>query len=66
MEEAGRATAYSGGIDMRTRTATKWFGAVVAALTLTMVTSVAPADAAARVPGGHTLAKKADSGWDVP
>ena len=51
---------------MRTRTATKWFGAVVAALTLTMVTTVAPADAAAKAPGSTTIAKKSDSGWDVP
>ncbi len=51
---------------MRTRTATKWFGAVVAALTLTMVTSVAPAEAAAKSGGDRTFVQKRDTGWDVP
>jgi hypothetical protein len=50
---------------MRTRTATKWFGAVVAALTLTMVTSVAPADAATSSTD-RVSAQKRDTGWDVP
>lgn len=49
---------------MITPTAKKWFGAVVAAVALTMVTSVSPAHAAAQSDSGKqiTLAKK-DSGW---
>ena len=50
---------------MITPTAKKWFGAVVAAVALTMVTSVSPAHAS----GSHATAGKTvtmckkDSGW---
>ncbi len=47
--------------------ARKWFGAVVAALTLTMVTSVAPAASAAPKDGSITdTVRKKDSGWGPP
>ena len=49
---------------MRSRTARKWFGAVVAALTLTMVTSVAPASAAPN--GDRVQVQRKDTGWDIP
>ncbi|MDX6324954.1 MAG: hypothetical protein QOK15_1308 [Nocardioidaceae bacterium] len=49
---------------MSTSPAKKWFGAVVAALTLTMVASVAPASAA---PHCDTIkAQRSDSGWGPP
>ncbi len=51
---------------MSTRNVTKWFGAVVAALTLTMVTSVAPASAAAAGSGDRVQVTRADSGWGAP
>ncbi len=51
---------------MSTRTATKWFGAVVAALTLTMVTSVAPASAASTGSGDRMVQDRRDTGWDIP
>ncbi len=50
---------------MSTSPAKKWFGAIVAALTLTMVASVAPASAAT---SDNTLLMqtKRDSGWGPP
>jgi hypothetical protein len=48
---------------MRTRKATKWLGAVVAALTLSMVTSVSPASAAPSAGGDRTSSAR-DSGWN--
>ncbi|HET6560506.1 MAG TPA: hypothetical protein VFG72_01405 [Marmoricola sp.] len=48
---------------MKTPSAKKWLGAVVAALTLTMVTSVAPASAAP-ADSDRTRIMKADSWWD--
>ena len=48
---------------MKTSSAKKWLGAVVAALTLTMVTSVAPASAATQ-DGNRTIKTMRDSGWD--
>lgn len=51
---------------MSTSPAKKWFGAVVAALTLTLVASVAPASAATSS-GSTTPAPQAkDSGWGHP
>jgi hypothetical protein len=47
---------------MKTRTAKKWLGAVVAALTLTMVTSVAPASAATPAKDRPNIIM--DSWWD--
>jgi hypothetical protein len=52
---------------MKSRTA-KVFGTIVAAVTLTMVTSVAPASAAksdGKGGGGATVMKR-DTGWDIP
>lgn len=51
---------------MRTSTASKWLGAIVAALTLTMVTSVAPASAAKDSNGDRIQIQRRDSGWDAP
>ena len=48
---------------MRTPSAKKWLGAVVAALTLTMVTSVAPASAASQ-DGDRVVKTLRDSAWD--
>jgi hypothetical protein len=61
---------------MKTPTAKKWFGAVLAAVTLTMVTSVAPASAAptkgstdtssstdSSTDGGKVVVQKRDTGW---
>ncbi len=48
---------------MKTPSARKWLGAVVAALTLTMVTSVAPASAATTTKDRSSVSMK-DSGWD--
>ena len=48
---------------MKTPSAKKWLGAVVAALTLTMVTSVAPASAAPSNQDRPNIAK-VDSGWN--
>ena len=48
---------------MKTPSAKKWLGAVVAALTLTMVTSVAPASAATN-DGVRTVKTQKDSWWD--
>jgi CDP-diglyceride synthetase len=50
---------------MSTSPAKKWFGAVVAALTLTMVASVAPASAAT-ISGSDRTAQMKDSGWGPP
>jgi hypothetical protein len=48
---------------MKTPSAKKWLGAVVAALTLTMVTSVAPASAATK-DGDRIVKSQKDSWWD--
>ena len=48
---------------MKTPRAKKWLGAVVAALTLTMVTSVAPASAATN-DKDRVKASQRDSWWD--
>jgi hypothetical protein len=48
---------------MKTPAAKRWLGAVVAALTLTMVTSVAPASAAPQE-ADRTAKSMKDSGWD--
>ncbi len=48
---------------MKTSSAKKWLGAVVAALTLTMVTSVAPSSAATQ-DTNRTIKMMRDSGWD--
>jgi hypothetical protein len=48
---------------MKTPSARKWLGAVVAALTLTMVTSVAPASAATK-DADRTVKTQRDSWWD--
>jgi hypothetical protein len=53
----------------KNRTATKWFGVVAAALTLTMVTSVSPAQAAeskgwSGTTSGTVEHEKKDTGWD--
>jgi hypothetical protein len=52
---------------MNRRTAKKVLGALVATVTLTMVTSVAPASAAeqSKVRGGVSM-QRADTGWDIP
>jgi hypothetical protein len=50
---------------MSTSPAKKWFGAVVAALTLTMVASVAPASAATGG-GDRITVQRKDSGWGPP
>jgi hypothetical protein len=50
---------------MSTSPAKKWFGAVVAALTLTLVASVAPASAC--TPSGAEIRVQVkDSGWGPP
>ena len=53
---------------MNSPTAKKVFGAIVAAVTLTMVTSVAPASAAQSTDGDRGGAKVLlrDTGWDQP
>jgi poly-D-alanine transfer protein DltD len=57
---------------MNNPTAKKFFGAILAAITLTMVTSVAPASAATKIGDGTTLksdtsstvtVQKKDTGW---
>jgi hypothetical protein len=50
---------------MSNSTAKKIFGTVVAALTLTLVTNVAPAQAAPSKGGTVTLERR-DTGWDIP
>lgn len=47
---------------MNNRTASKWFAGIVAALSLSMVTSISPADAA---PKGQQVQMR-DSGWNRP
>jgi hypothetical protein len=49
---------------MKSPSAKKWLGAVVAALTLTMVTSVAPASASAATTKDRPGIAMRDSGWD--
>ena len=50
---------------MNRSTAKKVFGTLAAAVTLTMVTSVAPASAAEPPPRtGSTM--RVDTGWDIP
>ena len=50
---------------MRTPTAKKVLGTIVAAVTLTMVTSVAPASAAQTKDGERTIRMTLkDTGWD--
>lgn len=49
---------------MSNRTASKFFAAAVAAVALSMVTTVSPADAA-RDSGGSQVVMK-DSGWNRP
>ena len=51
---------------MSTSSAKKWFGAVVAALTLTMVASVAPASAATGSATKICNPQLKDSGWGPP
>ena len=60
---------------MNNPTAKKWFGAILAAVTLTMVTSVAPASAATTSSDGTTLKsdtsskvqlQRRDTGWNIP
>jgi hypothetical protein len=59
---------------MSTRTARKVFGTVVAALTLTLVTNVAPAQASTTTTlstktttsSGIVTTQRRDSGWDIP
>ena len=48
---------------MKTPAVKKWLGAVVAALTLTMVTSVAPASAATSTNDRPHITQR-DSWWD--
>ena len=51
---------------MISRKATKWFGAVVAALTLSMVTSVSPAaSTTAGKSGDNVTTTKHDSHWNI-
>jgi hypothetical protein len=49
---------------MSNRTASKFFAAAVAAVSLSMVTSVSPADAAKDKDGGQVVLR--DSGWNRP
>jgi hypothetical protein len=52
---------------MNRATAKKVFGTVVAAVTLTMVTSVAPASAAETPQRyGGVSTQRVDTGWDIP
>jgi hypothetical protein len=53
---------------MKPSTAKKVFGTIVAAVTLTMVTSVAPASAAHSKDGqrGGFQVQGRDTGWDIP
>lgn len=55
---------------MSTRTASKWFGGIVATLVLSMAASVAPASAAkndsADGAKSDRVAIKRDTGWDIP
>lgn len=50
---------------MKSRTATKVFGGVVATLVLALTATAAPADAAS--PNGDRVSvQKRDTGWDIP
>ena len=60
------STSPARGTMMNKSAARKWFGAVVAALTLTMVTSVAPANAATKDGSITETVRKKDSGWGPP
>ena len=51
---------------MNRATAKKVLGTIVAAVTLTMVTSVAPASAAQAPRTGGASATRMDTGWDIP
>lgn len=55
---------------MSNRTATKWFGGIVATVVMTMAASVAPASAAKPDSGdggnGNVVSQKRDTGWDIP
>jgi hypothetical protein len=56
---------------MTARTARKVFGAIVAALTLTLVTNVAPAQASTTTTittakTGIVTTDRRDTGWDIP
>jgi hypothetical protein len=52
---------------MKSPRAKKVFGAVLAAVTLTMVTSVAPASAAeGHGRNGGVSTMRVDTGWDIP
>ena len=53
---------------MKPSTVKKVLGTIVAAITLTMVTSVAPASAAKGDAdrGGNITTQKRDTGWDIP
>lgn len=49
---------------MSNRTASKFFAAAIAAVSLSMVTSVSPADAVKDKDGGQVVLR--DSGWNRP
>jgi hypothetical protein len=49
---------------MSNRTASKFFAAAIAAVSLSMVTSVSPADAAKTKDGNQVVLK--DTGWNRP
>jgi hypothetical protein len=51
---------------MNRHTAKKVLGTLVAAVTLTMVTSVAPASAADTGRTGGMQSQRMDTGWDIP
>jgi hypothetical protein len=51
---------------MSTTPAKKWFGAIVAALTLTLVASVAPASASTIDSAKIVKSQRVDSGWGPP
>lgn len=59
---AGRQTEHPKAEDpvMNNRTASKWFAAIVAALSLSMVATVSPADAKT---AGDRVTMQRDSGW---
>ena len=48
---------------MSTSPAKKWFGVIVATLTLTLVASVAPASAATTSDSTSIRSQRIDSGW---
>ena len=51
---------------MKTRTTSKWIGAIAAALTLVMVSPAPHADAAREEADHPGVSAKKDSGWDIP